>query len=153
MDLVAINKQLTADLATITGERDQARTDLATLTGERDQARTDLAAANTARETAETTLTTVTGERDQTRTDLTAAQERIEALKGQVGALEARTPGDEALAAIAAAGAPAVTKAPNTDANTGKTLLEQYNELSAKDPKKAAEFYATHGYEKIMGGH
>ena len=93
-----------ADLATVTGERDQARTDLGTaqanlttVTGERDTARADLATAqanlatvtgerDTARAdlaTAQTNLTTVTGERDTARTDLATARTDLATVTGE----------------------------------------------------------------------
>ena len=72
-----------ADLATVTGERDQARTDLGTalanlttVTGERDTARADLA-------TAQANLATVTGERDTAQRGLATAQTNLAAVTGE----------------------------------------------------------------------
>ena len=62
---------------------DKARADLATVTGERDQARTDLGTAQADLATAQTNLTTVTGERDTARADLATAQANLATVTGE----------------------------------------------------------------------
>lgn len=123
-DIVAANERLTADLATVTKERDDARASLTAVTTERDDAKASLA--------------TTTAERDQARAELAKVTAEREALTKTDRDFNTRLAAELAKHGIRAdAIAPSSTKPEGTD------LVAQYQAIT--EPKAKAEFLAKHG--------
>jgi len=103
---------------------------------------TDVAAAQVALATAQTALTAEQATVATMKTELDAAKATIADPKGEIQRLAAVKANEIA----AKMGAPPLKAEDHTKAaNDGKTLLDQYLELNATNPKAAAKFAAEHG--------